>query len=110
MSSPRTAGMIAIPIATSVPKVKVRISIAANRPIMSLLRVSGSDSSDPIWPLAAAFIPASRARPSAAFRYRFESPSVTSSLPMSSSTVRKAVCPSLLICAWPCWLNGLVAL
>ena len=36
--------------------------------------------------------------------------SVRSSLPMLSRTVRKAVCLSLLICAWPSWLNGEVAL
>ena len=101
--------MIAMPIATSVPKVKVRISIAAIRPIRSLLPVSGSDSSDPIWPPAATFIPALRAG-SAAFRNRCARPSVTFSLPMFSSTVRNAIRLSLLICDWPRWLNGLVAL
>ena len=109
MSRPRTAGTIAIPIATSVPKVRVRITIAANRPIMSLLSVSGSDSSEPIWPPAATFIPAFRPG-SAASRNLCANPSVTFSLPMSSSTVKKAVCLSSLICACPCWLNGLVAL
>ncbi len=47
-SSPRHAGTIAIPMATSVPNVSVRISIAAKIPIRSLLWVSGSDSSEPI--------------------------------------------------------------
>ena len=67
-NSPSTAETIGIPIATRVPKVKARMIIAAVRPTTSLLSVSGSESSEPIWPLAATFIPALRAG-SAASRY-----------------------------------------
>ena len=53
--------MIGSPIATRVPNVKARMIIAAVRPMTSLLSVAGSESSLPICPLAATFIPAFRA-------------------------------------------------
>ena len=60
-SSPSTAETIGSPIATSVPKVKARMIIAAIRPITSLLSVSGSESSVPTEPPTATSMPACRA-------------------------------------------------
>ena len=55
---PKMADRIGIPIATNVPKVKARMIIAATRPMIVLLSVSGSESSDPIGPPTATCIPA----------------------------------------------------
>ena len=57
---PKTAERIGIPIATRVPKVSARMIIAAVSPTTSLDSVSGSESSVPIEPPAATFIPALR--------------------------------------------------
>ncbi len=63
--SPRIAVAIGMPIATTVPKVKVRISIAARIPIRSLVEVSLGESTDPIdpppWTSIPAFLPGSAA-------------------------------------------------
>ncbi len=95
---PSTAETIGIPIATSVPKVKARMIIAAVNPTISLLSVAGSESSLPICPLAATFIPALRAG-SAASRYDCASSCVISEFGTLRSTAMNAVLLSLLICA-----------
>ena len=73
------------------------MTIAAAMPITSLLSVAGSESSLPTWPPAATSMPA-RLAGSAVSRIRWAISSVSSSLPMLSSTGMKAICPFLLIC------------
>ncbi len=59
--SPTTAEMIGIPMATMVPKARLRMIIATAIPTSSLLSVSGLESSDPIEPpTAMSVIPAAR--------------------------------------------------
>ena len=55
---PTTAETIGMLMATSVPKVKARMIIAARSPTTSLLSVAGSDSSLPTGPPTATAIPA----------------------------------------------------
>ena len=90
------AEMIGIPIATSVPNVKARMIIAATRPIITLLSVLGSESSEPIGPPTATCIPA--AFPGAAASTTdFAISSVRSAEPTLSRTEMNAVFLSLLI-------------
>ena len=84
-------------MATNVPNVKARMTIAVAMPITSLLSVAGSESSLPTWPPAATSMPA-RLAGSAVSSIRWAISSVSSSLPMLSSTGMNAICPSLLIC------------
>ena len=109
IESPMIAVMIGIPIATIVPKLRVRMSIAATIPMTSLDSVSGVDSSAPTGPPAATCIPAfdagfrrvehtlclvgRQARRTRSFR----------------RTLMKAVFSSFESCAAPCWSNGLTA-
>ena len=106
---PRIAVPIGIPIATTVPKVNVRITIAARIPIRSLLAVSFGDRVEPIDPPATTSMPAFSPG-SAASTTRWACSSVRSFEPTFSSTEMKAVFLSFEIWPAPSWLNGLTAL
>ncbi len=109
VSRPTTALPIGIPIATTVPKVKVRISMAARMPIRSLVEVSFGDSTVPIEPPPSTSMPAFT--PGWASSITFCAwPSVRSLEATFSSTEMNAVCLSLEICAPAPWANGLAAL
>ena len=107
--SPSTAVPIGIPIATTVPNVNVRISIAARMPIRSLVEVSFGDSVLPIEPPPSTCIPACRPGLAASIT-RCACSSVRSLELMFSSAEMNAVFLSLEICAPAPCANGLVAL
>ena len=96
--SPRIAVAIGMPIATTVPKVKVRISIAARMPITSLVEVSFGESTVPIEPPPSTSMPAFLPG-SAASITRCAWASVSSLEPILSSTEMNAVCLSFEIWA-----------
>jgi hypothetical protein len=98
-----------MPIATTVPNVKVRISIAARMPMTSLVDVSLGERTLPIAAPPTTSMPAFRPG-SAASSTRCASASFRSLELMSSSTEMNAVFPSLESCALPPWSNGLSAL
>ena len=94
---PITAPPIGMPIATTVPNVSVRISIAARMPIRSLVDVSLGERVEPIEPPPSTCIPAFTPG-SAAFITRCASSSVSSFELMLSSTEMNAILPSFETC------------
>ncbi len=110
-ASPTTAPMMGSPIATRLPSTSVRMSMAARMPTTSLLSVACVDSSLPIEPAAATWMPASLAGRVASSR-SCAMASSSSPDPMSSSTGAKAVRPSAESrpAVWPSLLTGLVTL
>ena len=109
-TSPITAVMMGMPIATIVPNAKLRMIIAAMMPTSSLLSVFGFDSFAPIEPPAATSIPVPFAARSAVSRTLRASRSVRSAELVPSSTGMNAVALSFESPAAPCWLKGLGAL
>ena len=108
-TSPSTAETIGKPIATSVPKVNARMTIAAAIPITSLLSVSAGESLLPTEPPTATCRPAFTPGLPAS-RTLCAMSSVRVSPLTSSSTGMYAVRPSLLIWDAPLWLKGSTAL
>jgi hypothetical protein len=97
-TSPTIAVAIGIPIATTDPNARTRITIAAISPTASLRSVLGSESSLPIGPPAATSRPADRAGSAASDTLSAIS-SVSSLEPTSRRTGTKAVVPSFETCA-----------
>jgi hypothetical protein len=93
-TSPTMAEMIGMPMATIEPNARVRMIIAATIPTSSLLSVSGVESSEPIEPPAATWIPRGSAGFSAASSTAWASSSSRSALEMSRSTGMNAVVSS----------------
>ncbi len=100
--------MIGTPIATKLPNVSARISIAVSSPTTSLLSVGEGESAVPMVPPAATSMPCLRAA-AVASKMRRASSSVTWPLLMFSSTGEKAVRSSVLISAEDELPNGSVA-
>jgi hypothetical protein len=105
MARPTTAVMMGMPIATRLPKVSARISMAASRPMTSLLSVGDLDRTPPRLPPTLTPTPALRAG-SVVSRMRLAISSVTSPLGMSSRTGVKAVVASLLTSPEAALANG----
>jgi hypothetical protein len=105
VARPSTAVMMGMPIATRLPKVRARISMAASSPMTSLLSVGDLDRTPPRLPPTATWMPAFRAGAVVASRASASS-SVTSPLGMSSSTGVNAVVPSLLTSPEALLANG----
>ena len=87
--------MMGMPIATRLPKVRARMSMAASRPMTSLLSVDDWERTLPRLPPTATSTPALRAGAVVSSRESASS-SVTSLLGMSSRTGVNAVVASLL--------------
>ena len=99
-----------MPIATTVPNVSVRISIAARMPIRSLVDVSFGERVEPIEPPPSTCIPAFSPG-SAAFITRCASSSVSSfELMLEQHRDERRSCRPWRPAPAPSWLNGLVAL
>src|SRR5438874_2096648 len=103
----RIAVTIGNSIATTVPKVSVRITIAAMIPISSLVSVDGVDTFAPSWPPVSTWIPAAWAGWAAALMMAWASsldscPGLTDKV-----TDRYPVAWSLLSAEAPCEVSGL---
>jgi hypothetical protein len=105
VARPSTAVTMGMPIATRLPKVRARISMAAIRPTTSLLSVGDLDRTPPRLPPTLTSTPARRAG-AVVSRMAPASSSVTSPLGMSSSTGVNAVVASLLTSPEAALANG----
>jgi hypothetical protein len=105
VARPSTAVMMGMPIATRLPKVRARISMAASSPMTSLLSVGDLDRTPPRLPPTVTSTPAFRAGAVVA-RIESASSSVRSPLGMSSRTGVKAVFASLLTSPEAALANG----
>ena len=105
VARPSTAVMMGMPIATRLPKVSARISMAASRPMTSLLSVGDLDKTPPRLPPTLTSTPAFWAGAVVA-RMESASSSVTSPLGMSSRTGVNAVFASLLTSPEALLANG----
>ncbi len=103
----RIAVKIGSSIATTVPKVSVRITIAAMIPISSLVSVDGVDTFWPSWPPVSTWIPAAWAGLAAALMMAWASSADSCPGSTDKVTDRYPVAWSLLSAEAPCEVSGL---
>src|SRR5215467_11654854 len=106
-ASPKIAVTIGSSIATTVPNVNVRITIAAMMPISSLISVAGLDTLAPSWPPVSTWIPAAWAGLAAALMMAWASSWVSCPGLTDKVTDRYPVAWSLLSAAAPWEDSGL---
>src|SRR6201996_3424412 len=107
VASARMAVRIGSSIATTVPKVSVRITIAAMIPISSLVSVDGLDTFAPSWPPVSTWIPAAWAGLAAALIIVWASSWDSAPGLTDKVTDKYPVAWSLLRAEAPCEVSGL---